>query len=224
MGYYVDIESISINSYKEKLKKCYLPPSRKILREMPDERFGYFESIGINNLAELLKLLKKMGSITDLSSLDLFPEVYLKILLTEIKSSMPVPNRIKDFIDVPEDVVARLDRIGIKNTKKLYYRIITQKDREELEKESGISYSDIMKLTRLTDLSRIKYAGATFSHMLIQLGFDTARKASEADYVELHEKINQINQDKGYYKGKIGLNDIKVFVDESKNVPLDVEY
>lgn len=50
MGYYIDLETISIESYKAKIESALLPPGRKILKERTDERFGYFKSNGIKNV------------------------------------------------------------------------------------------------------------------------------------------------------------------------------
>lgn len=47
MGYYIDLERITIDRYKTKLGSSYLPPSRMILKEKLDERFGYFKEKGI---------------------------------------------------------------------------------------------------------------------------------------------------------------------------------
>jgi hypothetical protein len=60
--------------------------------------------------------------------------------------------------------------------------------------------------------------------MLYDLGIDTVEKASKADPVELHARINQLNKEKSIYKGQIGLNDIKIFVNAAKEVPLEIEY
>jgi len=66
--------------------------------------------------------------------------------------------------------------------------------------------------------------GANFAQMLYDLDYDTVEKASQADYTELHTKINQINKEQRIYKGQIGLNDIKIFVNAAKDVPLVIEY
>lgn len=63
MGYYIDLEKITIDDYRIKLESAYLPPSRMILKEKLDERFGYFKSIGLRNVKELIQLLKKKGQV-----------------------------------------------------------------------------------------------------------------------------------------------------------------
>lgn len=63
MGYYIDLEKITIDGYRNKLESAYLPPSRMILKDKLDERFGYFRSIGLKNVKELIQLLKKKGQV-----------------------------------------------------------------------------------------------------------------------------------------------------------------
>ena len=63
MGYYIDLEKISIDDYQIKLESAYLPPSRMILKDRLDERFQYFKSLGVKNVRELIQLLKKKEKI-----------------------------------------------------------------------------------------------------------------------------------------------------------------
>lgn len=79
-------------------------------------------------------------------------------------------------------------------------------------------------LAHLADLSRIKWVGATAAWMLYEIGLDSVTKVSEADPVELHEKFNRINTKKGYYKGKIGLNDIRILVEVAKDLDQDIVF
>lgn len=224
MGYYIDLATISIDSYTTKLKSAYLPPSRMILRERLEERFGHFKDIGIKNVKELLQLLKKKDKLAELSKIECLSGDYLKILLRELNSMLPKPNRIKEFTGISADTASRLEKIGIMNTVKLYNRVIDAKSRKELANETGIDNAVILELTKLTDLSRIRWVGVTFARMLYDLGIDTVDKASKADPVDLHKKINQLNKEKNIYKGQIGLNDIRIFVDVAKEVPKEIKY
>ncbi len=224
MGYYIDLASISIENYKTKLETAYLPPSRMILKDKLDERFSYFKSIGIKNVQELQQALKKKDKLAELLKVNCLSGDYLTILLRELNSILPKPNRIKDFIEISTDTISKLEKIGIKNTLNLYDKVKTPKSRKEISENTGISDSDILELTKLTDLSRIKWVGVTFARMLYDLGVDTVEKASKADYIDLHKRINQIGKERNIYKGQIGLNDIKIFVNAAKEVPQDIEY
>ena len=224
MGYYIDLEKISIDNYQIKLESTNLPPSRRVLKEKLNERFGYLKSIGIKNLKELIQLLKNKDKFRELSAVDCLSADYLTILLRELNSTLPKPNKISEFIGISSNAIAELEKLGIKNTVKLYNRIITEKSRIELAEKTGLTNSEVLELTKLTDLSRIKYVGVTFAHMLYDIGIDTVEKASKVDPFDLHKKINQINKEKNIYKGQIGLNDIKIFVNAANEVPLEIEY
>lgn len=224
MGYYIDLEKITIDDYRTKLTSGHLPPSRMMLKHNLDERLGYFKSIGIKNVKELIQLLKKKDKLTELSKIDCFSGDYLTILLRELNSTLPKPNKLADFTTISTDVVNKLTRIGINNTEKLYDRVRTKSERQKLADLTGINEKDILQLTKLTDLSRIKWVGAKFAQMLYNLGIDTAEKAAKTDPIELHVRINRLNKEQNIYKGQIGLNDMRIFVEAAKEIPLEIEY
>jgi hypothetical protein len=224
MGYYVDLSSISIEDYKNKIKVAYLPPSRKVLRENPDERFACFNKMGVKNVKELQQLLKKKDKFAELANESCFNQEYLTILLRELNSLLPKPNKIKEFPGIGEEISAKLEKAGIKDTAALFEKVKDETDRNKLANDTGIADEDIMMLAKLTDLSRIKWVGVTFARMLYDLGTDSVEKAAKADPVELHKQINQLSKEQSIYKGSIGLNDIRIFVDAAKDVPVEIKF
>ncbi len=224
MSYYIDLEKISIDNYRKKLETGYLPPSRMILKERLDERFGYFKNVGIKNIHELLKVLEKKDTLSDLQKTDCFSMDYLAILLRELKSLLPKPNRIKDFPGISQETIVKLENIGINNTLKLYERVIDHGARKKLAQEAGIDEAIVAELTKLTDLSRIKWVGTTFARILYELGIDTLEKMTQSDPVDLHARLNQFIKEKNLYKGQVGLNDVRILVDVAQDIPLDIEY
>lgn len=66
MGYYTDLGKISIDDYMVKLETAYLPPSCMVLKEKIVERFDRFKYLGINNVKELIQLLKKKDQLAEL--------------------------------------------------------------------------------------------------------------------------------------------------------------
>jgi len=224
MGYYIDIGKITIEHYQTKLKSSYLPPSRMVLKEKLDERFGYFKQIGIKNIKELIQLLKKKDKFTELSKVNCLSCDYLTILRRELNSTLPKPNKIADFIWISKNTIDKLAKTGIINTEKLYDKILTKIDRQKLADSTGIDYTEILELTKLTDLSRIKWVGVTYAQMLYDLGLDTVEKVSKADPIDLHARINQRIKEHNIFKGGIGINDVKILVETANELPLEIEY
>lgn len=224
MGYHIDLSTITIDQYKEQLKTEYLPPSRMILKEQLQERFNFFKSIEIQNVKQLLLMLKKKDNWAKLLASEYFSENYLTILLRELNSNLPKPNKLKDFAGISDETIAKLENIGIRNTEQLYEKILNKTQRQQLAQATGIDETEIIKLAKLTDLSRIKWVGATFARILYNLGIDTVEKAAHSNPEELHLKINTYNKEMKIYRGQIGLNDVRILINAAKATNCEIEY
>ncbi len=224
MPYYIDLSAISLDEYKDKLAASYLPPSRMILKERMDERFKAIKACGIMNVAVLKQVLTKKNRQESFGDHDCLTADYLTILLREIKSIHPKPSRIAEFSMLESGTAKKLERLGIKNTVKLYDLICTPQQRDILSQKSGLPVSEIVTLARLTDLSRIKWVGPTFAQMLYELGYDSLEKACCADADLMHEEINELNDIHKYYRAHISLRDIHIFIQCAKELPLDIVY
>ncbi len=207
MGYYIDLEKITIDDYRIQLESVYLPPSRMILKDKLDERFGYFKRIGITNVQGLIHLLKKKDRFEELSRVD-----------------GPKPNKLIEFTSIPQNTIDQLAKIGITNTEKLFDKLIKKSDRQKFAVSTGIAESELLELVKLADLSRIKWVGATYAQMLYDLGVDTVEQVSKSDSVDLHARINQLIKAKNIFKGAIGLNDVKILIESAGGLPLEIEY
>lgn len=126
-----------------------------LLKDSLDERFDYFKSVGIKNVFDLQKVLKE--KLSELSKVSCLSGDYLPILLREINSILPKPNKIKEYIGISPETVSKFEKIGDKDTVGLYEILRTAKDRKDLANKTGINNSEVLELTQLTDLSRIKW-------------------------------------------------------------------
>ena len=224
MGYYIDLKNISIDKYAEILKAADLLPSRMILKNNIDDTFNIIKNQKVQNVDELQKALKNKNKLQDFSKLSGIQEDYLKILIREVNSYHQKPNRIKDFPEISEEVVLKLEKLGIKNTLQIFDKVLTQKNRNKISSQSGISEHEVLKLTKLTDLSRIRWVNHTFAFVLLEAGYDTVEKVANADYKELYEKVKKLNEERNLYKGHIGLHDMKLCVEAAQDVSLEIEY
>lgn len=224
MGYYLDFSLITIDQYKGKLKKKTMIPSRMILKENLDERFSYFQGLGIKNILELEKILKKKEKVMELAKEKCLSEDFLIALGRELKAIQTKPRKFKDFLGISEETISKLEKNGIKSTKHLYDKVVTKNDRKETAKNTGISEEEILELTKLTDLTRIQWVNGTFASVLYKAGYDTVEKVVKADYEELYNTVKKLNAEQKLYKGNIGLNDMKILVEAAGEVPQDIEF
>jgi len=224
MGYYIDLERISIDDYKTMLKTVDRIPSWRVVQDHIDEHLDIVKQQNIQNVAELKKALKTTGHVQKFSQQSGLPEQYVAVLRRVTNGYHPKPNRIQDFPCLAEDIVKKLNTVGIKNTLQLYPEIVTANKRNELAGRTGIDTQDMMTLTKLTDLSRIRWVNHTFAYVLLESGYDTAQKVAQADYHALYDTIRQLNQERALYKGNIGAHDMKLCVEAAQVLDFDIEY
>jgi hypothetical protein len=223
-NYYINLSDISIPTYQRKLQQYELLPSRMILKEEMELRFSKISKEGIKNLEELLSVLKTPVKLKSFASKTDIPEEYLVILKREMMSNFPKPVEIKDFQGISKAAVQALSKINIKNTKQLFAFVKTDAERKEFCKKTGIFPDEILELTKLTDVSRIRWVGANFARLLVDSGCDTVNKIIKADYITLYDKLIKINEEKKYFKGKFGLNDMKLCIIAAKDVPDAIKF
>ncbi len=224
MGYYIDLKKISVDRYKEILKSADLLPSWMILKENIEENLDTVKKQGIQNLDELQKALKTKSKLQEFSRKSGLPENYLTILRRVLNGYQPKPNRIKDFPNVPTEIAVKLESFGIKNTLQLYPEILSKEKKKRLSDRTGIDQKEVLKLAKLTDLSRIRWVNHTFAYVLLEAGFDTANKVAKADFQKLYETVKQLNTERKIYNAHIGAHDMKLCVEAAKGLDFEVEY
>ncbi len=224
MGYYIDLRNISLVEYKEILNTSDLLPGRMILKDNIDHYFDLIKNQNIKSVDELLKLLKTKKKLQTFAEISNIPIDYLIILAREIKSIVQNPIKIKDFPGILENTIQYLEKIGIINTLQLFDIILTSKSRKDLSKQTGIDEKEILKITKLCDLCRIRWVNHTFAYILHEANYDTVEKVANADYKKLYETLKQLNEKRKLYNAHIGLHDMKLCVEAAKDISLDIEY
>ena len=74
-------------------------------------------------------------------------------------------------------------------------------------------------LVRLVDLTRVQWVSPTTARMLVETGYDSASKVAAADAEDLYEALARVNEGDRFFKGKIGLRDVKRVVQAAGYVP-----
>ena len=224
-GYYLDLCAFNLEKLKALLKSTRLLPGQRILQENIDERFACLKQNGIENLQQLQKALKTKTNVQSFASATGLPVDYLTILRREVNSYQPKPINLRDFPGVNPEVIRKLDKIGIKNTKQFFAIVLTREERNEFAGQNQIEYEDILELTKLTDLARMKWVGPKFARLLVESEYDTVEKVVNSNYEELYHALVLTNEDNGIYTGKFGIEDMKSWVNiVVQDVPQVIQY
>jgi len=145
----------------------------------------------------------------------------------KIEGSQSTPSGITPYANLilKPEVIQKLDRIGIKQTRQLFPHVLSGEDRRAFAEENQIADDDLMELTRLTDIARLKWVGPKFARLLIESSYDSVEKIANSDYEALYLALVQVNEEKEIYKGNIGKEDLKNWVNVVvQDVPQVIQY
>lgn len=211
--YHIDDEQVTLKDLKERILDTDLVPSRATLTEDIDNSFIRLEENGYVTLSDLRKGLKNAKKIPSVSEKTGVEVGYLTLLRREIESYFPKPFPIESFPLLDERTIRTLQKGGIKNTRIVY---------EALQKGglTGISTETAKTLAILSDLTRIQWTNPTVAMMLLEAGYESAKRVAEADPEQLCKDLERVNEDQRFFKGKIGLKDVKRLVNAASFLDL----
>jgi hypothetical protein len=209
VAYYIDAENINLDDLRRRIGTTDLVPSRLPLLEEIDIKMEALRQHGITTLARLrhdLKTSKRLEATAEATGID---RQYLVLLRREIESYFPKAFALKDFEWLPKEEIARLEEYGIRNSAALYEATSDAESRAELIESTGVDAGVLDQLIRLVDLTRVQWVSPTAARMLVAASCDSAASLAAAGAEELCEALDQINKREKYFKGKIGLRDVK---------------
>ena len=197
MSYNLELSDFSLKDYKELLKNQNLLPGRRILWQDIDLRFSALTRQGISNVARLKSQLSTPKKIASLSEATGIPADYLTVLKREIGTLVQKPVPLASFPGVDEALLSGLAERGIKNSKDFY--------------DSGL-LGDV-ELSGLCDLVRINGVGPVAARVFFEAGFRSAALVAVADAKDMLAKVSAVNNEKKYYKAKLGEKDMQFCID-----------
>jgi predicted flap endonuclease-1-like 5' DNA nuclease len=139
----------------------------------------------------------------------------------KVKTAMP---KIEEIEGIGPTYGKKLVDIGIKTTNDLLEAGSTEKKRKELAEKIGISHTLILGWVNRADLFRVKGVGTQYSDLLEAAGVDTVVELSKRVPEHLHEKVEQVNQEKKLVRRTPTLNEIKDWIEQAKKLPRKIEY
>jgi len=200
--YSTDLTKIKLYDFLETLKTVQLLPSHRILLTDIDLNFKKLKDFGINNLAEIQKLLKNKNEHSTISKkLDIKTE-YLIILNRMVNSYV-----VKSI---------SLDKIGIFNVEELTILknrklISTQNYYEHFVKKQSIneiSKDKLIYALQIIDLLRINGVGIEYAKILYEIGIKSVADYKNTNSQTILQKFKEFNDIKKLTKSNLGINDI----------------
>ncbi len=217
MKYYIDASSTNLDDLQTRLQATDLIPSHQPLLEGMAKKMGLLKKAGVNSLTDLrarMKSKKSLASLADDSGVD--PD-YLVLLRRVVEGFFPKPQALKVFDWLEKNTVVKLEKVGVSNTLQLFETASSGAD--ALVKNAGLKKKDLSELIALSDLSRVQWVSPTFARVLVVAGFTKAAAVAKAKPEVLYDAIMRANEDALFYKGKVGLRDIKRLVVAATYVP-----
>jgi hypothetical protein len=213
MKYNIDLSKMDIKKYKTFLKNQYLIPSRQTLHENIDDNFKIFENYGFKNLSDLKKSISTSAKIDKLSKETKISSDYLNILRRELGTFEKAGILFNDFPIIDSNTISKLNIRGIKDTKDFYEFYYKESNEKSISDELDISDGMIKCLISLSSLVRINGIASLAAVTFYEAGYKTIEDIICSTKEEMLEKITKINNEKNYYKAKLGLKDMQFIID-----------
>jgi hypothetical protein len=211
MTYHINDQSISLADLRRRIESTDLVPSRDTLKQGINEHFANLVRLGITNLKELRFELKSNPKLKNLANKSDIEEDYLVLLRREIEGYFPRPFPLEEF-DFPSEVLSILNEIGIKDSAQFFEATNGEEKKNKLVDDTKLDSGLIHVLACLCNLTRVQWTSPTAARMLFECGVLGSEELAATDAEGLYESLTRVNLGNKYFKGKIGLRDVKRLV------------
>lgn len=224
-GYMPDLSQIDLEEFKNELVTGRLLPSRKPLLDDIEEKFSGLRNSGISNAGSLKEKLRSNSSLKKLAKETGISEGYLKLLKREVNNLLPVPIKFSDIPNISEEITRQLDKLNIVDTENLFPYVYNPESRRKFKELSGFSTEVILWLTKLVDVSRIKWVGPKLARLIVDTDYNTVKKLAIGNPSEVLKAFNEAKRIHKTYHGPLGIRDIESWMRQVVvKTPLIIEY
>jgi hypothetical protein len=216
-SYHIDEQATDLEALQDRLQSTDLIPSQRPLLDGLAEKSTSIRKSGVASLADLRRALKTEQSLTSFSEISGVDVSYLRLLKRAINGFTPKSRPLKAFDWLDAEIVKKLNDAGIRNTRHIFEA--TGGVAAELARSAGISRQVALDLLSISDLCRIQWVSPSFARALVEVGAATAADVAAANPEALFEALKTANCNARFYKGTVGLRDIKRLVTAARYVP-----
>jgi predicted flap endonuclease-1-like 5' DNA nuclease len=118
----------------------------------------------------------------------------------------------------------KLNDIGIRSVEGLLTAGSSPAGRKDIAEKTGISDRLVLEWTNHCDLFRIKGVGEEYSDLLEAAGVDTVPELAQRNPERLLEKMVEVQGQKKLVRKMPVLSQVKVWVEQAKNLPRIITY
>ncbi|MBI9049875.1 MAG: DUF4332 domain-containing protein [Anaerolineaceae bacterium] len=209
MSYHIDDEQVTLTALRKRIESNDLVPSRVALLDGITEKFELLETQGIRTFDKLRYELKNPKRLNALATASKIDQAYLVLLRREIESYFPKPFKLTEFTWMPQEEIQKLVEHGLNNSAAFYEATMSDADASALQVATNVDAEILQKLRKLVNLTRVQWVSPNTARMIILSGYSSAAELAAADADELAAGLNRVNEGGRFYKGKIGMRDIK---------------
>lgn len=126
--------------------------------------------------------------------------------------------KVEQIEGIGEVYAEKLNAVGIKTAEELLEKCANPKGRKELEDETGIAGTLILKWANHADLMRINGVAGQFSELLEAAGVDTVKELTLRVAANLQAKMEEINEKKKLVKRVPSLSEVERMIAQAKEL------
>jgi hypothetical protein len=212
MAYHLDPQKISLDDLRKRIQATDLIPSRISLLDGIQEKFSSLVNQGICTIGDLRDTVKNNKRLEALGEATGIDPQYLTLLRREVEGYFPKPFALREIDWLPKEEIAKLEQIGVKDSAALYQAVRGEQGTSDLAQSSGVNPGVLEALLRLADLGRIQWVSPTTARMLVEADYTSSSRVAAANPEDLYEALIQVNAGFRFFKGTIGLRDVKRLV------------
>jgi hypothetical protein len=214
MDYHIDGHSTDLAALQKRLQSTDLIPSQEPLLDDITEKMSALAAVGVNNLADLRAGLNSPKALAALSRSSGISADYLKLLKRTINGFFPKSRLFKDMDWLDKNTILNLKQAGLENTHQLFDAASRGAIGSAIL-DKGI----LSELVAISDLCRVQWVSPKYARAIAAAGFKQASEVARADPETLTNAIASANEGAKFYKGKVGLRDVRRLVMAAGYVP-----
>jgi len=132
--------------------------------------------------------------------------------------------KIEEIEGIGPSTAKKLATAKIMSTEDLLEQCANPAGRKAVAETTGIGESQVLKLTNMADLMRVKGVGGEFAELLKNSGVDTVKELATRNAQNLAAKMAEVNEEKKLTRTTPSASEVEKWVAGAKELPPRLTY